>query len=96
LKVSVVPTGLESYSRFIPSNKLLGYCQSLLSELEKLHITEPENLRIALLPIDYLSKIQPSEIVEDRRVEEQAIEPVKQAAVSGKNLRRIFRARATL
>src|SRR5205814_10726650 len=39
--------------------------------------------------------IQPSEIVDDRRVEEQAIETVKQAAVTGKNLRRIFRARAT-
>jgi hypothetical protein len=39
------PYGTQKYLRFIPSNLLLGYCQSLLTELE--------NFRIALLTIAY-------------------------------------------
>ena len=39
-------------------------------------------------------EIEAGKIVEERRVEEQAIEPVEYAAVSGQNIRRILRTRA--
>src|SRR5215210_477020 len=41
-------------------------------------------------------KVKDGEIVDDRRVEEQAIEPVEQAAVAGQDAGRVLRARAAL
>src|SRR5437763_6469800 len=51
-------------------------------------------LRAAALSQAGDAEIIDGEIVEDGRVEEQAIEPIEQTAVSGQNLRRILRARA--
>src|ERR1043165_5728485 len=66
------------------------------SDDEPQHRDDADNYQDDLFRTHSARKVGPCEIVDERRIEQQAIDPIENATMAGQNLRRVLRARAAL